>query len=782
MDDLGGARWTRHHMTPLTRVLRAFCLLVPLVTVSATVEVDAAQAPTATIRGTVLDRANGTPLTDVSVQLQDSGQDVKTDETGRFELVGVEPGQRTLYVSIVGFILVERTVQVNAGEILDLTIPLSGGTGTYRESVTVTGERFREQERSVPSQQTLGSGDIQSLRNPITNDPMRAVQVLPGVTTGDDFKSEFAVRGSGFSRMNFTLDGIPTSFLLHTIQQVGDGGSIAMVNGDILEGITLLNGSYPQRYGNRLGAELDFQMREGSRDRRQLRVGVSGTDASAVMEGPIGDKRGSWLVSARKSYLELILKQISEENDFGFGFTDAQSKLVYDLSPSHRLDLSLIAGRSRLDQVVEPGDLNGLKDGRNAAQFLNAGWRFTGSPSLVATQRVAVALNQYSNTTTDGFELDRGGGRDITWRADVAAGGPRGIAIEGGAQLQWQSRQSNSQFRTGRQPNLLPLRLQFYDEGALFSSAYAQTRWSSGSRVSIAPGARLDRWSLTGETTASPWAVGEVQLSTSLKLRAGAGIHRQFPGFEQLAGLHARARPPGARAVGVRSERAYHTDIGVEQMLGAMARWQVTLYNREERDMLRLPNSELRVAGGLLRDPTLDSRWLNALDGHARGVELLIQRRSPTGLSGWASYSLGFNRYRDRTTGEAFDGDFDQRHTVNIHAQYRLTNRLSVAAKLRTGSNVPAVGYWEQRGAAYFVSSMRNELRVPAYSRLDLRGNRTFNWQGKRLTLFVEFLNVLGHENLRYTVPGVNGRTRQAFGIFEPMIPFVPSAGILLEF
>ena len=311
---------------------------------------------TATIRGVVLDRADGSPIADVSVRLQEAKQTVKTDDEGRFELTGVAPGRRTLYVSVVGFILVKRPVEIAPGATLELTIALSEGTGTYSENVTVSGERFREQEKSVPAQQTLGSAEIQNLRNLLTNDPMRAIQVLPGVTTGDDFHSEFAVRGSPFGRMNFTFDGVQTSFLLHTVPLVQDGGSIAMVNGDILDGITLLNGSYPQRYGNRLGAQLDFHMREGSRDRSQIRVGVSGTDASIVAEGPLGRaKAGSWLVSARKSYLELLLKQINEDDDdFGFGFSDVQSKLVYDVSSAHRLELSLVAGRSRLDQEPSP--------------------------------------------------------------------------------------------------------------------------------------------------------------------------------------------------------------------------------------------------------------------------------------------------------------------------------------------------------------------------------------------------------------------------------------------
>ena len=66
---------------------------------------------------------------------------------------------------------------------------------------------------------------------------------------------------------------------------------------------------------------------------------------------------------------------------------------------------------------------------------------------------------------------------------------------------------------------------------------------------------------------------------------------------------------------------------------------------------------------------------------------------------------------------------------------------------------------------------------MPAYARLDLRANRTFNWEKKRLTLFVEVLNALGRDNVRFELPRVNRRTCQAFGIFSSMIPLVPSAG-----
>ena len=71
---------------------------------------------------------------------------------------------------------------------------------------------------------------------------------------------------------------------------------------------------------------------------------------------------------------------------------------------------------------------------------------------------------------------------------------------------------------------------------------------------------------------------------------------------------------------------------------------------------------------------------------------------------------------------------------------------------------------------------------MPVYTRFDIRANRTFTWRTTRLTLFAEALNVYNRENVRAASPGINGSTHQVFGLFDPMFPIIPSAGLLLEF
>ena len=83
----------------------------------------------------------------------------------------------------------------------------------------------------------------------------------------------------------------------------------------------------------------------------------------------------------------------------------------------------------------------------------------------------------------------------------------------------------------------------------------------------------------------------------------------------------------------------------------------------------------------------------------------------------------------------------------------------------------------------YFITAERNLTRLPFYSRLDLRGNRTFDVAGGRLTLFVEIINVWNRRNLRgREAYGITFGSREAFGVTEKLFPIVPSAGFLLEF
>jgi outer membrane cobalamin receptor len=284
----------------------------------------------------------------------------------------------------------------------------------------------------------------------------------------------------------------------------------------------------------------------------------------------------------------------------------------------------------------------------------------------------------------------------------------------------------------------------------------------------------VDHQSLTARTAASPWVQTLWPITRFLTLRAGGGVYRQEPGFTELLGLR------GSRSL--EAQRAYHTDAGVEGRIGTTARWQMTIYNREDRDLLRLPDSEVRVVDGAFQPASVTTLYRNALDGHARGIEWLVQRQTVNGFSGWASYALAYSEYHDRTTGETFWGDFDQRHTVNLCGNYRVTDRLSLGARYRTGSNFPITGYWAEQEGTFFVGRERNTVRLPRYSRLDVRANRTFTWDRKRLTLFLEGINLLNQPNVRFALPAVNRRTFEATGLLETMAPFIPSVGVLIEF
>jgi hypothetical protein len=289
-------------------------------------------------------------------------------------------------------------------------------------------------------------------------------------------------------------------------------------------------------------------------------------------------------------------------------------------------------------------------------------------------------------------------------------------------------------------------------------------------------------------TTSSPWITGELLMPARTRLRIGSGIYRQFPALDRLNGLRGEA--------GLKPERATHVDVGLSRMFGRGITAQVTAYTRKERDINRVLGAEpRRISAVSIELGRGDARWSNRLDGRARGVEALIRRDSATGLSGWIAYAYARHHYDDGRAGETFWSDFDQRHTFSAFGLYRVSNRTSVGAKFRYGSNYPITGYvgeqpmspnapplfGRDRPVFYGLTDVRNTLRLPVYARLDVRADRVVTWFERRVTVFVEVANALNRENQR-NVPYSVERNGRIGSPTDSLLPIVPSGGFVVEF
>ena len=190
-----------------------------------------------------------------------------------------------------------------------------------------------------------------------------------------------------------------------------------------------------------------------------------------------------------------------------------------------------------------------------------------------------------------------------------------------------------------------------------------------------------------------------------------------------------------------------------------------------------------RILNGRIFNPPADPALLNSQRGYARGAQIMVQRRSANGFTGWASYSFGTSKVNDRALGLWFPSDNDQRHTVNLFASRRIRPSVNLSVKWVYGSGFPVPGFLRKDSAGYLLDSARNQARLDPYQRLDFRANKSKVFARWKLTGFFEVVNLLNRDNYRFdTFNGYNSRTGSASVTFDKMFPILPSAGLAAEF
>ena len=755
----------------------------------------------ATLRGTVVDFKTGEALSRVKVILPGLNREAITDDQGRFELTQVAEGEVVLLVTTVGYGRSSQTVTLRANELLVLKVALgaeavkpAASDMAQLDIVNVTGQRLTRATVAQASVHDIGNTDLQNLSTVLANDPLRAVHNLPGVTANQDFYGQFAVRGAPSSKVGVQIDGVLLDNAFHGFTDQGDLGSVSLANGTMVDSITLYSGVAPARFGGRLGGALQLETREGSRDGSFTRIDLDSLSASVTTEGPIGaERRGSYLLSARKSFLQYLMSNLKVGSST-LGYGDLDLKVDYSLTATDKISLTTVLGNSEVSRTARTGMAQSrdfLTQGQGTQAFSSLRWTSVLNPQTTSRAQVFWTMDDQTQRNQDSDLLQARRASQLGVREELTYRLSDQHLLEAGFSLARRSTtlQENSlwNYQAGTLSTSL-VRAADFASSAMETSVYLQDNFSAlDERLKLKAGARVDRSGATGQSVFLPRLDAILALQPGTQLSAAIGQTAQFPTMDQLHGKFGNT--------GLKAERATTAALALEQQLGDRWGLRAELYERRESDVIDSPATHFRLtADGRYAVPQAGALLTNQLKGYARGVELMLQRQSANGFSGWLSVSRSFNRYTPGDGGLSYWGDQDQRTALTAYGSYRWNDSLSFSATGRYGSGTPLPGYLGAAGmsagpqgetrVSYDLASGRNTQRMGSYQRVDLRVNKVIYDARYKLTLKAEIANLLGHDNWRYYdyVYPAAGAQKTVLVTRNTTMPRLPTVGLSLEF
>jgi len=727
------------------------------------------------IRGSVVDARGGEALAKVEILLGSGSYRTTTDDKGQFRISDVAAGDYVLNISTVGYHLLKKPFHLDAGGAMDFEVVLSPDTFHQTDTVEAKASPFDAAHADSPGALVLAGNDVKNLASVLADDPLRSVQSLPGVSSNNDFDARFSVRGADYSRIGFYADGVLLHEPFHMIQGQSLTGSGTSLDGDMVDSMELFEGAFPARFADRSAAVLDVSTRDGSTSGTTFRANASVSNAGLVAEGPLGKKkRGSWLAVVRKSYLQYILARTFPDTTFIFGLEDAQTRLTYNLTPKSVVTLYFLESYSDLNRngVANLG-INSILTAGYHYTFANLGWHYAPVERLLLVSHAAWMREKFGDQNPNKLPTSGGYYGEWVWNSSATWMWNSHSPLEAG----WSMRQIRDEGFADQYQSVVtaPLVLNRFDGNALRQGGYVQQSWADHSgRLRITAGARWDYHSIDKVAAVSPSASVAYGITPSTSLQLAFGQYVQYPDLSLLTStLGSR------RLLPTRSNQA---TAAVEQRLGQRTRIRAEVYNRADRDLPFQPLADARIVNGKVFSPPLNAPYVDSLRGYARGAEIFLQHSSANRFTGWVSYAFGRTGMREGVTGERFPSDEDQRHTVNVYGGYRLRPSINLSVRCNYGSGFPIPAYLLQKGTLYYLSVSRDQLRLPGYTRVDLRINKAFTHDKWKLTLYGEVINLTDRTN--YVFDSFNGftvSTKQAYISLDTMFPILPSAGLVFE-
>ena len=731
---------------------------------------------TGSIRGIVV-RGDGAPVESLQVCVQGSRQCAESGSDGRFAGLDARPGLVRLEVRPGrGPQILAGSVEVRAGQTIEIRLELPE-IGTVESSVTVSASEILAPDEVVTSGVLIRNLEIAKSAGTL-QDVSRYVSTLPGVVTGSaDFRNDIIVRGGSPLENLFVVDNIEIPNINSFANLASAGGTVGLLDVQLIDDVTFLTGGYPAPYTNRLSSVMQIAQREGSRDGFRAKATVAYAGAGAVLEGPWAKGQGSWVVSARRSFLDFFT------DDLGTGgvpvYYSFTGKVVRDFGPRDRIWVTSITGldeiRLGLTEETGPQDALGAFDirysgGRNAT---GVNWQ-----RIFGARGVGLLGLTYSTAGVDSTV------KDLLGNAPFIPGKPVGEALAAGTvTFRQDSTESETalkydltlhagrkgEYRLGGNSthsvnNYLTLSPLGYDGpfaavpdtnpinlrerfNATRNSAYLQGTTEVLRRVRLTAGGRFDRYAHFGvsRTRFSPRAGISIAMSDDLSWNTSWGIYHQMPLYLFLAAFDEnRVLIPA---------RSDHWISGLAWTPARNTRVTLEAYSKRYKDYsvaTQFPALSFANVGDTFDVRDILYPMTSAGRGRARGVELFIEKKS--GGKWFGQANLAYSRARHAgLDGVLRPGAFDRPWVLNAVGGRRMGGKweLGIRAAYLTGRPYTPfdreLSIAQRRGI--FELESVNTMRLDDYFALDVRIDRTFTVRDKDLLLYLGVQNVTGREN-----------------------------------
>jgi hypothetical protein len=773
---------------------------------------DLASQATGSITGRVQDDA-GAAVYGASVMLlqqtplqQDSVRAVRaaqTDALGAFRIVAVPAGEYRLRISRIGNETYEEPVEVTDGARKDVAVRLAR-SAIELEGVTVETSRSREratfEEAAGATVREITREEMIRLPGIAETDPLRAVEVLPGVVSTSDFSSAFHVRGGSADQNLILLDGVPVISPFHL------GGLFSVFNADMLRRAELQSGGFSAEHGGRVSSVLTIESDPGDGRFRvdagfsllATRVAVAGGLPSGVAHG-LGLQEARWRASIRRSYLDVVLRPVF---DFPYVLTDFQAVFEGWMPSGDRISMMAYSGSDAFNLgQLDPESFPLRLDWNWGNDALGARW--THARGDGGSAEVSLGFTRFgSSLGFPQFDDTRfTSAIDQTFVRGELTSRPRdGWRVQTGATLERLSFD-----------NLAEAGGTVFGGGlgnGWLTGGHALAEWTRPDRWIVEAGVRLDSWMANAggaDVELAPRIAAKRFLNGgTVAVKGAVGRYTQF-----LHSLRDEEVPIGLDIWVLTGESA--PAVTSDQVQGAVEAYlprdwfvSVEAYRRSFDGV---------VTFNVAEDPGDESDDILAGKGTAHGIDFLV-RKDGDAWGGWMAVSL----LRARRTFQdvlapplvgggqpvvEFSPIFDRHLDLDIVLRMPLPWSWEGGARWNLSSGSP---YTRPRGTfAYFRPRFvdrggryewnddegdygkwavalgdRNAERYPSYHRLDVSASRTFKKSWGSITPSFDVLNVYNHRNILFYYYEYQHEPPRRWGV--SMFPFLPTFGVEVTF